>query len=72
MVELAVIQSVSSIASTLGVLLGVIYYVNNLRETNKNRRITLTNSLMQSFVSREGLRLLEEIWLMEWNDLMTS
>jgi len=68
MVELAVIQSVSSIASTLGVLLGVIYYVNNLRETNKNRRITLTNSLMQSFVSREGLRLLEEIWLMEWSD----
>jgi hypothetical protein len=68
MVELAVIQSVSSIASTLGVLLGVIYYVNSLKETNKNRRASLTNTLMNSFLSEEGMKRWHDLEIMTWKD----
>jgi hypothetical protein len=68
MVDLALLQSISYMAGALGVFLGAIYYIINLRETTKNRRITLTNSLLQSFMSREGIRLLEDMWLMEWSD----
>lgn len=68
MVDLALLQSISYIAGASGVCIGALYYVLNLREQTRNRRVTLTNILMQSFVSREGLRLLEDLWLMEWSD----
>jgi hypothetical protein len=68
MVDLVVLQSLSYTAGALSVVLGVIYYAINLREQTRSRRVTLTTSLLQSFVSREGLRLLEDLWLMEWSD----
>ncbi|MCX6655133.1 MAG: hypothetical protein NTY03_08435 [Candidatus Bathyarchaeota archaeon] len=68
MVDLVVLQSVSYTAGALSVILGVIYYIINMRETNKNRRVTLTNALMQSFISEEGSRRYMEIMQMEWKD----
>lgn len=68
MVELAILQTVSYIAGAVSVVLGVIYYMINLRETARNRRVTLTNMLMQTFTSEEGLRRFEELWKMEWVD----
>ena len=43
-------------------------YIWNIREQTRNRRVTLTNNLMQSFTSEEGLRRFEELWKMEWVD----
>ena len=42
MVDLALLQSVSYIAGALGVCVAAVYYVLNLRETTKNRRISYT------------------------------
>ena len=68
MVDLVVLQSVSYTAGALSVILGVIYYIINMRETNKNRRVTLTNSLMQSFLSEEVSRRWLDIMQAEWVD----
>jgi hypothetical protein len=68
MVDLMVLQSVSYTAGAISVALGVIYYVINLREQTRNRRVTLTNALMQSFVSEEGSRRWIEVMQSEWKD----
>jgi hypothetical protein len=68
MVDLVVLQSISYTAGALSVILGVIYYIINMRETNKNRRVTLTNSLMQSFLSEEMSKRHGEIMQAEWED----
>jgi hypothetical protein len=68
MVDLALLQSVSYIAGASGVCIAAIFYVVNLNETNKNRRVTLTNNLMQSFLSEEGQLRFIELLSMEWRD----
>ena len=69
MVALALLQSVSYIAGALGVCVAAIYYVINLREMNKNRRITLTTTMMQPFMTVEGLRQFNNLISMDWKDL---
>jgi hypothetical protein len=56
MVDIVVLQSLSYTAGAISVVLGVIYYMYNMREMAKNRRITTTNALMTSFISEEGSR----------------
>jgi hypothetical protein len=68
MVDLALLQSISYMAGALGVCVAAIYYILNLREQTLNRRVTLTNSLLQSYSSREGFRLQEELYDMKWSD----
>ncbi|OGD58867.1 hypothetical protein A3K78_01590 [Candidatus Bathyarchaeota archaeon RBG_13_52_12] len=68
MVDLVVLQSLSYTAGAISVILGVIYYMINLRETMRNRRVTLTNALMQQFLSEEGSRLWIDIMQAEWED----
>jgi hypothetical protein len=68
MVDLVVLQSLSYTAGAISVVLGVIYYMINLRETMRNRRVTLTNALMQSFVSEEVSKRHAEIMQAEWED----
>jgi hypothetical protein len=68
MVDLVVLQSLSYTAGALSVILGVIYYMINLRETTRNRRVTLTNALIQSFVSEEVSRRWLEIMQAEWEN----
>ena len=55
-------------AGAISVVLGVIYYTINLRETMRNRKVALTASLMQNFVSEEGSRRFIELLQMEWKD----
>ncbi len=69
MVELVVLQSLSYMAGALGVCIAAIYYVINLREMNKNRKITLTTTVMQPFVTEEGVKLLIDLINQEWSDL---
>ena len=68
MVDLALLQSVSYIAGALGVCVAAFYYVMNLRETTRNRKVALTTSLMQNFISEEGSRRWMELMQMEWKD----
>jgi hypothetical protein len=69
MVDIALLQSVSYIAGALGVCVAAGYYIQNMRETVKNRRATITTTLLQSFLSEEGgLRLLD-LLSMQWKDI---
>ncbi|MCX6654163.1 MAG: hypothetical protein NTY03_03470 [Candidatus Bathyarchaeota archaeon] len=68
MVDLVVLQSVSYTAGAISVVLGIIYYAINLRETNKNRRITTTTTLVQSLLTIEMLNIEGELYQMTWKD----
>ena len=68
MVDLALLQSVSYIAGALGVCAAALYYSVNLKETTRNRRITLTNNLMQNFTSEEGIKRYNELTSMTWTN----
>jgi hypothetical protein len=55
---------VSWVAAAVGVCVAAFYYALNLRETTRNRRATLTNSMMQPFASPEAMR--------NWLDVMNT
>ena len=56
MVDLAEIQVAYYMVAATGVLVAAIYYIINLRETTKNRKIAYTTSFMQQFYSKENSR----------------
>jgi len=68
MVDLALLQTVSYIAAATSVCLAALYYALNLREANRNRRMALTTSLMQSFISEEGAKRFMDLANMQWTD----
>ena len=68
MVDVTMLQSLSYVAAAIGVCVAAIYYAMNLREANRNRRITLTTNLMQSFISEVGCRRFIDIMNMRWKD----
>jgi hypothetical protein len=68
MVDLALLQHISYIAGAMGVCVAAAYYIMNLRETTRNRRVTLTTTLMQSFISEEGSKRFIDLLNMEWKD----
>jgi hypothetical protein len=68
MVDIVLLQSASYVAAAIGVCIAAFYYALNLRETNKNRRITFTNSVMQQLLSEEGVRNEMICYTMQWND----
>ncbi len=51
----------------MGVCVAAIYYITNLRETTKNRRATLTTSLIQPFATREWAKMNLELTSMKWD-----
>jgi hypothetical protein len=69
MVDLALLQSVSYIAGALGVCVAATYYVINLRETNRNRRLTLTTNLIQPIITKTTWNDFLELIEMNWTDL---
>jgi len=66
MIELSVIRDLVAIFGVIG---GFTYYVLNLMETRRSRRITLTTTLMQHFMTKEGSREIADLISMEWSDL---
>ena len=68
MVDLVLIETVSYIAGALGVFVATVFYVLNLRETTKNRKITLTTTMMQPFNTEEGVKRFTDLLFMEWKD----
>jgi hypothetical protein len=75
MVDLALLQSVSYIAGALGVCIAAIFYVLNLRISQRNMRQTLetrklqfVTSITSQLNSEEGQRRYVELSNMEWKD----
>ncbi|MCX6653761.1 MAG: hypothetical protein NTY03_01435 [Candidatus Bathyarchaeota archaeon] len=75
MVDLALLQSVSYIAGASGVCIAAIFYVLNLRISQRNMRQTLdtrklqfVTSITNQLTSEEGERRYAELTDMEWSD----
>ena len=58
----------SYIAGALGVFIAAVFYVLNLRETTKNRRISYANTVIQQFLTEEGQRRDIDCYAMQWTD----
>ena len=69
MVDLQTIQEAYYMVAATGVIVAAIFYILNLRETVRNRKITLTTTFMEPFSSKEGLRDFIELSSMDWSDL---
>jgi len=63
------IQSISITLAALSFLVAATYYAFNLSEIRKNRRITLTTTLLEPFMTIEGNKLFLDLNTMTWNDL---
>jgi hypothetical protein len=75
MVDLVLLQSVSYIAGASGVCIAAIFYVLNLRISQRNMRLTLETrrlSLIENIASRvtdeEGEKRMQELSNYEWTD----
>ena len=66
MVDLSLLRDMVAIA---GVFIGLSYYIMNIREVRQNRRIALTTTLLQHFMTREGYENIMEILSMEWDSI---
>ena len=75
MVDLALLQSVSYMAGALGVCVAAIFYVLNLRISQRNmkqtletRKLQFVTSITNQLLSEEGQRRYGELLNMEWKD----
>ena len=75
MVKIEEIQAAYYMIAATGVLVAAVYYVMNLRvqqenmrEASKNRKIALTNTLLQTLTSEAGLKRYISLVSMEWKD----
>jgi hypothetical protein len=59
---------VSWVAAAIGVCVAAFYYALTLRETMRNRKATLANNMLQSFLSEEGALRWVDILSMQWSD----
>jgi len=76
LIDLSVLQPVSWVAAAIGVCVAAIYYVMNLRvqqtnmrEAEKNRKIAFTTSLMQPFMTEDGIRRFIDLINLDWSDI---
>jgi hypothetical protein len=63
------VQSISIVLAALSFVVAVTYYAMNIMEIRRSRRITLTTTLMQPFMTVEGNREFGDLLTMEWSDL---
>jgi hypothetical protein len=64
------VQSISITFAALSFIVAATYYAMNLMEIRRSRRITLTTTLIQPFMTAEGSRDIMDLMLyMDWNDL---
>ena len=68
MVSFEEIQAAYNMVAATGVIVAAIFYVLNMRETTRNRRISLTRSMMETFSSVEGYKRLLQLMYMKWDD----
>ena len=75
MVELATLQTISYIAGATGVAIAALFYVLNLRISQRNQRLTLETRKAQLYMqiyqqlrSEESQRRIIDVLNMEWKD----
>jgi hypothetical protein len=56
------------VAAAIGVCIAAIYYVMNLRETTRNRRVTWANNILQTLGTEEAQLRIIEVLSMQWSD----
>jgi hypothetical protein len=66
MLEVGLLRDIVAI---IGVFIGLSYYIMNLREIRRNRRITLTTDVLQPFQTKEGFSNILDLLGMEWTSL---
>ena len=68
MVSIEEIQAAYYMVAATGVMLAAVFYLLNLRETRRTRRIDTANNLMQMLTCKEGARAWLELLNMAWSD----
>jgi len=61
-------QMVLSTLQTVGVLVGIIYYITIMRNADKNRKYQIAQQISQEVQSRENSLIAIELLEMEWED----
>jgi hypothetical protein len=62
-------QAISIIFAGLSIGIAASYYAMNMREIRRSRRITLTTTVLEPFMTVEGNQLFIDLMAMTWNDL---
>jgi hypothetical protein len=62
------LQYLSILLGALSFWVAAAYYVLNLREISRNRRITLTTTVLEPFMTKDGYGDLLDLLAMEWTD----
>jgi hypothetical protein len=62
-------QTISIIFAGVSIGIAASYYAMNLREIRRSRRITLTTTVLEPFMTVEGNQLVMDLQTMTWNDL---
>ena len=62
------VQAISITLAALSFVIAVLYYSLNLREIGRNRRITLTTTVLEPFMTKEGYSQVLDLLAMEWSD----
>jgi hypothetical protein len=68
MVDLALLQSASYMAGALGVFLGAVYYINNMRYTLKSREIDLCRMFVSEMTSESGVECWSTAMGLKWEN----
>ena len=66
MIEVSLVRDLVAI---VGVFIGLSYYIMNIREVRRNRNVTLTNTMLQPFMSEEGNMTVMNLLNMQWSSL---
>jgi hypothetical protein len=76
LVDLSLLQSVSYIAGALGVCVAAVFYVlnlrisqRNMREAEENKKIQLSINIAEKFGSKEFRRDYVTLWQLDWKDV---
>ena len=62
------IQYISTILGALTICIASVYYILNLREIGRSRRVTLTTTVLEPFMTKDGYGDVLELLSMEWED----
>jgi len=67
MIELT-LQVVLQIIQTVGILVGIFYYIMTLRNAEKNRKMQMLQRIYESKFNKEGMQAFFNIWTRTWED----
>ena len=68
MVDLALLQSVSYMAGALGVFVGALYYVMNLRNAKNDRQASLFMGIYKDMTTSDMPRIITGLMSYTWTD----